>query len=68
MKKDRYLYILVGLLILALYLTTKSYRNFSLEKSISACVYAQIKKNPGLKSKDAKLYCENEIKVKKNEQ
>ena len=67
MKKDRYLYILVGLLIVALYLTTKSYRNFSLEKSISACVYAQIKKNPDLKSKDAKLYCENEIKVKKNE-
>ena len=41
--------------------------SFSLEKSISACVYAQIKKNPGLKSQDAKLYCENEIKVKKNE-
>ena len=66
MNKDKYLYILVGLLIVTLYLTTKSYRNFSLDKSISACVYAQIKKNPDMKSKDAKLYCENEIKVKKN--
>ena len=66
MNKDKYLYILVGLLIVALYLTTKSYRNFSLDKSISACVYAQIKKTPDMKSKDAKLYCENEIKVKKN--
>ena len=67
MKKDKYLYILVGLLIIALYLTTKSYRNFSLDKSISACVYAQIKKKPEMKSIDAKIYCENEIKVKKNE-
>ena len=62
MKKDRYLYILVGLLILALYLTTKSYRNFSLEKSISACVLAQKGTSESFYLKKANKYCEEKIR------
>ena len=67
MYKNYKLLLFLGAAIIFLYLSIGKYEEFSMQKSISACVYAQIKKNPGLKSKDAKLYCENEIKVKKNE-
>ena len=66
MKKDVGLYIFIAFAIIALYLTTKSYRNFSLDKSISACIYAQLKKNKEMKMSEAERFCEAEIKVKKN--
>ena len=66
MKKDLGIYIYLGIAIIALYITTKTYKNFSLDKSISACVMAQLKLKKILKAEDAKKYCEKEIKVKKN--
>jgi len=45
-------------------LSQVSYRDFSLNKSISACVIAQIKKNNQLTSDLARDYCEKEIKKK----
>ena len=66
MKKDLGIYIFIAVAIIALYLTTKSYNNFSLDKSISACVIAQMKKDKTLKNEQAKEFCEKEIKIKKN--
>ena len=45
MKKNLTLYIFLILAIIALYISTKTYKNFSLDKSIGACVISQLKKN-----------------------
>jgi len=66
MKKDLGIYIFIGIAIIALYMTTKTYKNFSLDKSIAACVMSQLKLKKYMKAEDAKRYCEKEIKVKKN--
>ena len=66
MRKDIGLYIFLTFAIIALYLTTKTYNNFSLDKSLSACIYAQMKKNNDLMLVDAEKFCENNIKKKKN--
>ena len=66
MRKDIGLYIFLTFAIIALYLTTKTYNYFSLDKSLSACIYAQMKKNNDLKLVDAEKFCENNIKKKKN--
>ena len=47
---------------LMLYLSQISYKDFSLNKSISACIIAQMKKNSELTSELARDYCEKEIK------
>ena len=62
MKKKINTYIFVAIAVIALYLTTIKYRNYSLDKSISACVIAQIKKTKDMSIDDAKKYCEKEIK------
>ena len=56
------LFIIVASLML--YLSQVSYKDFSLNKSVSACVIAQMKKNNQLSSDLAKDYCEKEIKKK----
>ena len=66
MKKDLPLYLFLAVAIIALYISTKTYKNFSLDKSISACIYAQLKKNKEMKMSEAERFCEAEIKVKKN--
>ena len=66
MIKDKGIYILVIFLIIALYISTKSYNNFSLDKSIKACIIGQMKKDKSLDSKNAREFCEREIKIKKN--
>ena len=58
------LFIIVASLML--YLSQISYKDSSLNKSISACVIAQIKKNNQLTSDLARDYCEKEIKKKIN--
>ena len=54
------LFIIVASLML--YLSQVSYKDFSLNKSISACVIAQMKQNNQLTSDLAREYCEKEIK------
>jgi cell division protein FtsL len=62
MKKNLSAILLIILAILALYLTKKTYGGHSLQKSISACIIAQVKKNENLTYEVAKNYCEKEIK------
>jgi len=64
MKKDLVTYIFLALAILALYISTKTYKNFSLDKSIKSCVISQMKKNSDLNSDQAKKFCLEQIKVK----
>ncbi len=62
MKKNLSAILLIILAILALYLTKITYGGHSLQKSISACIIAQVKKNENLTYEVAKNYCEKEIK------
>tara|TARA_B100001123_G_C15036517_1_gene917644 strand:+ start:100 stop:294 length:195 start_codon:yes stop_codon:yes gene_type:complete len=64
MKKDLPLYIFLALAVIALYISTKTYKNFSLDKSIKSCVISQMKKNSNMTSDQAKSYCIEQIKVK----
>tara|TARA_Y100001970_G_scaffold240307_1_gene302928 strand:- start:6427 stop:6621 length:195 start_codon:yes stop_codon:yes gene_type:complete len=64
MKKNLTLYVFLVLAIIALYISTKTYKNFSLDKSIRACVLSQIKKNSEMKPEQAKKYCKEQIKKK----
>tara|TARA_B100000953_G_C17729145_1_gene328196 strand:- start:12 stop:206 length:195 start_codon:yes stop_codon:yes gene_type:complete len=62
MKKNLSAILFVILAILALYLSKITYSGHTLQKTISACVIAQIKKNENLTYEVAKNYCEKEIK------
>lgn len=62
MKKNLSVFLFLLLAILALYLTKITYGGHSLQKSISACIIAQVKKNENLTYEVAKNYCEKEIK------
>tara|TARA_Y100001970_G_scaffold264964_1_gene352059 strand:+ start:226 stop:453 length:228 start_codon:yes stop_codon:yes gene_type:complete len=64
MKKNLTLYIFLILAIIALYISTKTYKNFSLDKSIRACVISQLKKNNDMNSKQAEKFCLEQIKIK----
>ena len=64
MKKDLPLYLFLAVAIFALYISTKTYKNFSLDKSIKSCVISQMKKNSNMTSDQAKSYCIEQIKVK----
>ncbi len=66
MRKNLGLYAFLVLAFLALFLSKQSYKNFSLDKSINSCVIAQMKKNQSITSTEARSYCEQKIKVKKN--
>ena len=62
MKKNLSVIIFIVLAIIALYLSRITYGGHSLQKSISACIIAQVKKNENLTYEVAKNYCEKEIK------
>jgi hypothetical protein len=62
MKKNLSVFLFLLLAILALYLTKITYGGQTLQKTISACIIAQIKKNENLTYEVAKNYCEKEIK------
>ena len=62
MKKNLGVILFIILAILALYLSKITYGGHTLQKTISACVIAQIKKNENLTYEVAKNYCEQEIK------
>tara|TARA_B100001250_G_C19349439_1_gene592674 strand:- start:124 stop:321 length:198 start_codon:yes stop_codon:yes gene_type:complete len=65
MRKNLGIYLFLILAIIALYISKKNYKNFSLDKSIRACIAVQVSKNKDMKAEDARKYCEEEIKVKK---
>ena len=62
MKKNLSVILFIILAVFALYLTKITYGGQTLQKTISACVIAQIKKNENLTYEVAKNYCEKEIK------
>jgi len=62
MKKNLSVILFIILAIIALYLSRITYGGHSLQKSISACIIAQVKKNENLTYEVAKNYCEKEIK------
>ena len=62
MKKNLSVILFIVFAILALYLTKITYGGHGLQKSISACIIAQVKKNENLTYEVAKNYCEKEIK------
>ena len=62
MKKNLSVILFIVLAIIALYLSRITYGDHSLQKSISACIIAQVKKNENLTYEVAKNYCEKEIK------
>ena len=62
MKKNLSVILFIMLAILALYLTKIYYGGHILQKTISACIIAQVKKNENMTYEVAKNYCEKEIK------
>jgi len=62
MKKNLSIILFIVFAIIALYLSRITYGGHSLQKSISACIIAQVKKNENLTYEVAKNYCEKEIK------
>ena len=62
MYKNYKLWLFLGVSIIFLYLSVGKYEEFSLQKSISACVIAKSKIKKELKPEEARLICEKEIK------
>ena len=62
MYKNYKLLLFLGAAIIFLYLSVGKYEEFSLQKSISACVIAKSKIKKELKPEEARLICEKEIK------
>ena len=62
MYKHYKLLLFLGSAIIFLYLSVGKYKEFSLQKSISACTIAKSKLQKELKPEEARLICEKEIK------
>ena len=62
MYKNYKLLLFLGAAIIFLYMSVDKYEEFSLKKSISACVIAKSKLKKELKPKEARIICEKEIK------
>ena len=67
MSKNIYFILFIIIASALLYITQINYGKGSLEKSISACVIAQMKKNKNLAKIDAETYCRKEITKKKKD-
>ena len=61
MNKNLGFILFIILAIIALYLTKITYGDQTLQKTISACIIAQVKKNENLTYEVAKNYCEKEM-------
>ena len=61
MKKNIKFIIFILVAIIALYLTRLNYGDYSMKKSISACVIAQKKISQNISPKEARKICEKEI-------
>jgi hypothetical protein len=62
MYKNYKLLLFLGAAIIFLYMSVDKYEEFSLKKSISACVIAKSKLKKELKPMEARIICEKEIK------
>jgi len=65
MKKNIKIIIFLIIAILALYFTKSNYSDYTLEKSISACVIAQKQKSKNMSAKEIKEFCEKEVNKNK---
>ena len=62
MYKNYKLLLFLGAAIIFLYMSVGKYEEFSLKKSVSACVIAKSKLKKELKPEEARIICEKEIK------
>ncbi len=62
MYKNYKLLLFLGAAIIFLYMSVGKYEEFSLKKSISACVIAKSKLKKEVKPEEARKICEKEIK------
>ena len=62
MYKNYKLLLFLGAAMIFLYMSVGKYEEFSLKKSISACVIAKSKLKKELKPEQARIICEKEIK------
>ena len=65
MYKNYKLFLFLGAAAIFLYLSVGKYEEFSLQKSISACTIAKSKLQKELKTEEARLICEKEIRQSK---
>ena len=62
MYKNYKLFLFLGAAIIFLYLSVGKYEEFSLKKSVSACVIAKSKMKKDISPQEARKLCEIEIK------
>ena len=62
MYKNYKLLLFLGAAIIFLYLSVGKYEEFSIKKSISACVIAKSKLKKDMSPQEARIICEKEIK------
>ena len=62
MYKNYKLILFLGAAIIFLYMSVGKYEEFSIKKSISACVIAKSKLKKEFKPEEARIICEREIK------
>ena len=62
MYKNFKLILFLGAAIIFLIMSASKYEEFSLKKSISACVIAKSKLKKEIKPEEARIICEKEIK------
>ena len=65
MYKNYKLLLFLGAAIIFLYLSVGKYEEFSLKKSVSACVIAKSKIKKDMSPQEARKLCEVEIKQKR---
>ena len=65
MYKNYKLLLFLGAAIIFLYLSVGKYEEFSLKKSVSACVIAKSKIKKNMSPQEARKLCEVEIKQKR---
>ena len=65
MYKNYKLFLFLGAAIIFLYLSVGKYEEFSLKKSVSACVIAKSKIKQDMSPQEARKVCEVEIKQSK---
>tara|TARA_B100000029_G_scaffold449061_1_gene471970 strand:+ start:390 stop:593 length:204 start_codon:yes stop_codon:yes gene_type:complete len=66
MKKNLITLLFIIITVVLLSLVSKKYSHHSLNKSIGACVLAQVKKDKSLTKEEAEKYCVKEIKKLQN--
>ena len=65
MYKNYKLILFLGAAIIFLFMSVGKYEEFSIKKSISACVIAKSKLKKELQPEEARIICEKEIKNQK---